>query len=216
VPPKLILASASPRRREMLAGLGVEYEAVATAVEELTAGAAPEELVVENARRKAVVGLRLAADPPGSVALGVDTEVVLDGRLLGKAVREEEARERLAALSGRTHEVLSGVCLVSGDRVWGSTGSAGTSPHSTPEEAERVGVARSLVTFIDLKDRTLERYIASGEWRDRAGAYAIQGLGSTLVARLEGDFSNVVGLPLQLLLELAPELFPAVSRQSSA
>jgi septum formation protein len=77
-------------------------------------------------------------------------------------------------------------------------------------------VARSLVTFIDLKDRTLERYIASGEWRDRAGAYAIQGLGSTLVARLEGDFSNVVGLPLQLLLELAPELFPAVSRQSSA
>jgi septum formation protein len=211
VPPKLILASASPRRREMLAGLGVEYEAVATDVEELTAGAAPEELVVENARRKAVVGLKLAGNPAGSVALGVDTEVVLDGNLLGKAVSEEEARERLVALSGRTHEVLSGVCLA-GRRASTSDGSATTTAHST----QRTGVARSLVTFIDLKDRTLERYIASGEWRDRAGAYAIQGLGSTLVARLEGDFSNVVGLPLQLLLELAPELFPAVSRQSSA
>jgi septum formation protein len=210
VPPKLILASASPRRREMLAGLGVEYEAVATDVEELTAGAAPEELVVENARRKALAGLEMAGSP-GRVALGVDTEVVLDGNLLGKAVSEEEARERLVALSGRTHEVLSGVCLA-GRRASTSDGSATTNAHST----QRTGLARSLVTFIDLEDQTVERYIASGEWRDRAGAYAIQGLGSTLVARLEGDFSNVVGLPLQLLLELAPELFPAVSRQSSA
>lgn len=212
----MILASASPRRREMLAALGVEFEAVAPEAEELTSGAAPEELVVENARRKALAGLELAGRP-GHVALGVDTEVVLDGTLLGKAVREEEARARLVSLSGRTHEVLSGVVLAAADdRVWDSTSISRPSPHSTPRRAERSGVARSLVTFIDLDDLTVERYLASGEWRDRAGAYAIQGLGSTLVARLEGDFSNVVGLPLQLLLELAPELFSAVSSGSSA
>jgi septum formation protein len=200
----------------MLTALGVEYEAVTPDVEELQEGGSPEEVVVENARRKALAGLQLAGSPPGSVALGVDTEVVLDGRLLGKAVREAEARERLVALSGRTHEVLSGVCIVSADRVDDSPHIGSSSSHSTPEGTERTGVARSLVTFVDLDDRTVERYIASGEWRDRAGAYAIQGLGSILVDRLEGDFSNVVGLPLQLLLELAPALFPAVSRQSSA
>jgi septum formation protein len=194
----------------MLAALGVEFEAVVPEVEELTSGASPEELVVENARRKAVAGLKLAGDPPGSVALGVDTEVVLDGKLLGKAVREGDARERLVALSGRTHDVLSGVCLAA--RVDDLPDMFGSNAVST----ERTGVARSLVTFVDLDDQTVERYLASGEWRDRAGAYAIQGLGSTLVARLEGDFSNVVGLPLQLLLELAPELFPAVSSGSSA
>jgi septum formation protein len=194
----------------MLAALGVEFEAVVPEVEELREGAPPDELVVENARRKARAGLELAEDSAQVVTLGVDTEVVLDGRLLGKAVREGEARDRLVALSGRTHEVLSGLCL---------TGRADDLPDmfgSSVGSTERTGVARSLVTFVDLDDATVERYIASGEWRDRAGAYAIQGLGSTLVARLEGDFSNVVGLPLQLLLELAPELFPAVSSGSSA
>jgi septum formation protein len=199
----------------MLAALGVDFEAVVPEVEELREGAAPEELVVENARRKARAGLRMAGGD-GRVALGVDTEVVLDGRLLGKAVREEEARERLVALSGRTHEVLGGVCLASAGSVSDRGRNASPNPHSAPGGAERVGVARSMVTFMDLDDATVERYLASGEWRDRAGAYAIQGLGSILVERLEGDFSNVVGLPLQLLLELAPELFPAVSRQSSA
>jgi len=162
-------------------------------VEELGEGASPDELVVENARRKAEAGLR---EGGGTLVLGVDTEVVLDGRVLGKAATAGEARERLQALSGRTHEVLSGVCLAA----------AGA--------AERTGVARSLVTFTGLSPSLLDLYIASGEWRDRAGAYAIQGLGSLLVARLEGDFSNVVGLPLQLLLELAPELFPGISSDS--
>ena len=82
-------------------------------------------------------------------------------------------------------------------------------------ERERSGVASTLVTFIALDEETLERYLQSGEWRDRAGAYAIQGLGSVLIARVEGDFSNVVGLPLQLLLDLAPELFPAISSGSA-
>lgn len=188
----------------MLAALGVEFRAVAPDVEELREGGDPAELVVENARRKARAGLELGGEE-AALALGVDTEVVLEGRLLGKAASGAEARERLQALSGRTHEVLSGVVLMGVGRETTEYPSQLDPP---PPEAERAGIASTLVTFTDLDDRTLERYLASGEWRDRAGAYAIQGLGSLLVERLEGDFSNVVGLPLQLLLDLAPELFP--------
>ncbi len=188
----------------MLSALGVEFEAVTPEVEEVSDGMAPEELVLENARRKAVAGLSLADARPQDVALGVDTDVFLEGRALGKAVREDEARKRLRALSGRTHEVLSGVALA---RAGG--GAMAGDPSVT------IGVARSLVTFVDLDDRTLSAYLASREWRDRAGAYAIQGLGSLLIERVEGDFSNVVGLPLQLLFELAPELFPPISSGSA-
>lgn len=186
---RLTLASASPRRREILASLGVPFDVVIPDVEELTDGV-PEEVVVENARRKAAAGLQAGE---GALTLGVDTEVVLAGRLLGKAADRAEARRRLEALSGRTHTVLSGVVLY-----------GASSPGAEP--AERSGVARSAVTFRELDEATLETYLASGEWRDRAGAYAIQGLGSILIDRLEGDFSNVVGLPVTLLLALAPEL----------
>lgn len=182
----------------MLSAIGVEFVAVATEVDELVDGLEPEELVVENARRKARAGLEIAAAGAGEVALGVDTEVVVDGNVLGKAANVDEARERLLALSGRTHEVLSGVVLA------GASGAG-----------ERAGAARSRVTFRELDQGLLERYLASGEWRDRAGAYAIQGLGSLLIERVEGDFANVVGLPLQLLLELAPELFPGISSDSA-
>jgi septum formation protein len=177
---RLILASASPRRREILQRLGVEFEAVVPDVEELTEGD-PEAVVLENARRK----VRAAS---GHLVLGVDTEVVLDGRLLGKAADETAARERLQRLSGRTHEVLSGVVLLDG-----------------PDE--RSAVARTEVAFHELDPATIDLYLASGEWRDRAGAYAIQGLGSILIESIRGDFSNVVGLPVPALLELAPELF---------
>ncbi|MGH2994157.1 MAG: nucleoside triphosphate pyrophosphatase [Solirubrobacterales bacterium] len=149
----------------------------------------PQEVVLENARRKARAGL--AAADLEATALGADTEVVLEGRVLGKAGNEEVARASLEALSGRTHEVLTGVALL-------GPGSEG---------AERSGIASSRVTFRELDPAILGRYLASGEWRDRAGAYAIQGLGSILINRLEGDFSNVVGLPVPLLLDLAPELF---------
>jgi septum formation protein len=188
----LILASASPRRRQILEALGVAFEVVVPEVEELRDGAPPEELVVENARRKARAALAGAGE--GAVSLGVDTEVVLEGRTIGKPQGREEARERLRALSGQTHEVLSGVALLLPSPKGG-------------EPTERTGVARSSVRFMELDDSTLELYLDSGEWRDRAGAYAIQGLGSILIERLEGDFSNVVGLPVGLLLELAPELF---------
>jgi septum formation protein len=196
----------------MLSALGVEYRAVSTEVDELREGA-PDELVLENARRKALAGRELAPARPGDLVLGVDTEVFLEGRALGKAATEIEAEDRLRMLSGRTHEVLSGVVLLDADRVKDSTAMSRSTLHSRGSRG-RSGVARSLVTFIDLDDQAVSRYLASDEWRDRAGAYAIQGLGSTLIARLEGDFSNVVGLPLQLLLELAPELFPAISSES--
>jgi septum formation protein len=185
----LILASASPRRRELLSALGIEFEAVVPEVEERADGE-PSEVVLENARRKARAGLELADSGPGDLVLGVDTDVAIDGALLGKADTEAEARRRLETLSGRVHEVLSGVVLL-------EAGAGG---------GERSGVARSEVEFHPLEAVEIDRYLASGEWRDRAGAYAVQGLGSTLVKSLQGDLSNVIGLPIALLLELAPEL----------
>jgi septum formation protein len=182
----------------MLTSLGVPFEVVVPEVEELKSGE-PVRVVVENARRKAAFGL---AAGDGARALGVDTEVILDGRMLGKAAERAEARVRLEALAGRTHTVLSGVVLYGGAR-------------RGAEPVERSGVARSEVTFRKLDWATIEKYLDSGEWRDRAGAYAIQGLGSILIERVEGDFSNVVGLPLTLLLELAPDLIDAASSSGS-
>jgi septum formation protein len=195
-----VLASGSPRRRELLEALGLEFEIVVPQVDELADGD-PADVVVENARRKASAGLRQAGER--ALVLGVDTDVALDGRLLGKAASESDARRRLEALSGRTHEVLSGVVL----RGRGERGAdRADGPPAAGGPDERAGVARSYVTFRELDDATLDLYLAAGEWRDRAGAYAIQGLGSILVEALRGDFSNVVGLPLPLLLDLAPEL----------
>lgn len=189
--PRLLLASRSPRRRQILAGLGVDFEVVSPPADELRDGD-PERLVLENARRKARAGLA-AAGRPGLPVLGVDTDVVVDGRALGKPADEAEARRCLEALSGRTHEVLSGVAVL-------------TIAEGGGEPAERSGVARSAVTFARLDPETIRRYLDSGEWRDRAGGYAVQGLGSTLVDRLEGDLSNVIGLPIRLLLRVVPEL----------
>lgn len=146
----------------------------------------PADAVLENARRKAA-----AVAAPDALVIGCDTDVVIDGRALGKPADEGAAREFLGLLSGRSHEVLSGLVLL------------GPEP-----DRSREGVARSLVMFRPLGDGEIDRYLASGEWRERAGGYAIQGLGSTLAERVEGDLSNVIGLPVGLLLELAPELAP--------
>ncbi len=160
---------------------------------ELGEGATPAELVVENARRKARAVAARAAE--GALVLGVDTDVVLDGRLLGKPESSDDARRLLGALSGRTHEVLSGVVLLA--------------PHPTHKATdERAAFEASQVTFASLPAALIDLYIASDEWRDRAGAYAVQGLGSMLVERVEGDLSNVIGLPLQRLFEIAPEIAP--------
>jgi septum formation protein len=178
---RLVLASRSPQRRAILAQLGIPFEVRPADIHELTDGD-PEAVVLENARRKAAPAA--AEDRP---VLGVDTEVLIDGDLLGKAAHEADARAFLARLSGRTHTVLSGLCLLDAER-------------------ERSGVASTLVTFRTLSGDLLDWYLATGEWRDRAGAYAVQGHGAALVERIEGDYWNVVGLPVALLLELAPNL----------
>ena len=189
---RLILASASPRRRAILERLGVDFEVVVPEVDELRQGQ-PEAVVLENARRKAHWGRRRAGER-ATYVLGVDTDVGIDGRVIGKPADELGARERLEALSGRTHEVLSGVVVI------------GTALGASDVPVERAAVARTQVTFVSLDEGSIDLYLASGEWRDRAGAYAIQGLGSILIERIEGDFSNVVGLPVPTLLELVPRL----------
>jgi septum formation protein len=175
------LASGSPQRAEILRKLGLEFEVVVPGVEELTGGD-PETEVVENARQKARAVRR------DGVVIACDTDVVLDGRALGKPADAAEARGYLDRMSGRAHEVLSGLVVVS-------------------DGEERSGMERTTVVFRKLAEAEKERYVAFGEWEGRSGGYAIQTLGSTLAERLEGSVSNVVGLPVGLLFALAPELF---------
>lgn len=178
---KLTLASGSPQRKEILEKLGIGFDVVVPGVEELTQGD-PEHLVVENARRKAE-----AAEAEGLV-IACDTDVVLDGEVLGKPADEREAREYLDRMSGRAHTVMSGLVVREGD-------------------VERSGLDKTTVVFKELTVEEKERYVRFREWEGRSGGYAIQTLGSTLVERLEGSVSNVVGLPVGLLAELAPQLF---------
>ena len=152
-------------------------------MEELTGGD-PEVEVLENARRKA-----RAIDADG-IVIACDTDVALDGKALGKPCDEVEARAYLERMSGRAHQVLSGLVVLTADQ-------------------ERGGVERTTVVFKDLSEAEIDRYVQFGEWRGRSGGYAIQTLGSTLVERVEGSVSNVVGLPVGLLFELAPELLRA-------
>ncbi len=180
---RLILASRSPQRRAILEQLGVAFTVQRPDVQELEDGP-PDEVPVENARRKAQAVARRAADVP---VLGVDTIVCLGGRLYGKPAGAGEARATLRALSGQRHTVISGLCLIDGERA-------------------RTAAARTLVSFRTLGERLIDWYVDSGEWRERAGGYAIQGRGGALVARIEGDYLNVVGLPVATLLELMPGL----------
>jgi nucleoside triphosphate pyrophosphatase len=178
--PKVTLASGSPQRAEILGKLGVEFEVVVPGVEELSEGD-PGRLVVENARRKARAVAR------AGIVIACDTDVILDGSALGKPADEAEARRCLDRMSGRSHEVLGGLVVVC-------------------DGEERAGLERTTVVFKELSEAEKERYVRFGEWRGRSGGYAIQILGSTLVERLEGSVSNVVGLPVGLLVELMPEL----------
>jgi septum formation protein len=178
-PEHLILASRSPQRRAILEQLGVDFRVVAPDVEELSEGE-PRRLVAENARRK-------AAAVGGARVLGVDTAVVLDGRVLGKPRDPAEAETFLRRLSGRTHEVMSGIAL-------------------RDERGERADVAVTRVRFRLLEPVDIAWYVDSGEWRERAGGYAIQARGAALVEAIEGDYWNVVGLPVAALLRLAPDL----------
>jgi septum formation protein len=202
---RVVLASGSPQRKEILSKLGVEFEVVVPGVEELTGGE-PEVEVLENARMKAqAVASGSGGDPAGEVyvlgsppdpptkrlVIACDTDVALDGKALGKPRDRAEAREYLDRMSGRAHEVLSGLVVLEGGE-------------------ERVGLERTAVVFKQLSEMEKDRYVNFGEWRGRSGGYAIQTLGSTLVERVEGSVSNVVGLPVGLLFELAAGLFESV------
>ena len=179
----LVLASASPQRKAILEQLGIAFTVAVSGVSELADGP-PDEVVLENAYRKAAA---VAVSYPDALVLGVDTDVVIGSTIYGKPADVDEARRILSALSGRRHLVLSGLCLLSDGR-------------------QRSAVARTAVAFRTVDQRLMDWYLDSGEWRDRAGGYAIQGRGAALVAAVEGDYLNVVGLPVATLLELEPAI----------
>jgi septum formation protein len=190
-PPRpLILGSRSPQRRAILEQLGVEFTVVVSDADELEVGP-PHEVAIENAYRKAHAVA--AAAESNALVLGVDTVVCIGARLYGKPDDEAAARATLAALSGRRHAVIGGLCLIE-------------------DGAARTAAASTTVEFRRLDEPLIEWYVASGEWRERAGGYAIQGRGAALVASIDGDYLNVVGLPVATLLELAPDLLEPALR----
>ena len=184
--PPLVLASRSPQRRAILEQLGLPFEVVVPEFEEEPTAGAPVDEVELRAAGKARSVAAVAGERP---VLGVDTEVVLSGRVYGKPADAAEAEAMLEALAGRTHEAVSGLCLRT--QAW-----------------EELHECSTLVTFRPLTPRDLAHYVASGEWEGRAGGYAIQGLGASLVDRIDGDFLNVVGLPGALLVRLLATRFP--------
>jgi septum formation protein len=173
--PQLILASASPRRCELLAQIGISFEQQIAAIDETPrAGESPADYVARVALEKARA-VR-AGGRPDLPVLGADTAVVVDGAILGKPADLDQARDMLRQLSGRAHEVFSAVALVA--------------------QRDGVIVSHSRVWFRDLADNEIEAYWRSGEPRDKAGGYAIQGLAATFIERLDGSYSGVMGLPL--------------------
>jgi septum formation protein len=175
----IVLASTSPQRRAILEQLRIPFRVTPPDYEEV--GDDPLEHAIGKAR---------SVDGGGAPVLGVDTVVVLDGAVLGKPADAEAAGSMLELLSGRTHEVVSGLCL-------------------RTSEWEEHGRALTAVTFRELKGEEIGAYVDAGEWQGRAGAYAIQGLGATLVERIDGDYLNVVGLPAALLLDVLRRRAPA-------
>ncbi len=183
----LVLASRSPQRKHLLEQLGVPFRIVVSEHDENVRDGDPAHTVQQNARGKAEEVLTRESLQPGELVLGVDTVVVSEGEILGKARDAEEAARFVRRLAARRHEVYSGIYLTS----------------------RKVALANHVVTgvtFRSLTDAELEAYIESGEWQDRAGAYAIQGIGSGLVQRVDGDYFNVVGLPVAELVRMLATL----------
>jgi len=180
---RLVLASRSPQRKALLEQLGIPFRIVVSDHEEGVRDGDPAHTVQQNARGKAEEVLVREEVAPGELVLGVDTVVVSDGEILGKARDEAEARLYVRRLAARRHEVFSGLYLTSKKLALATHAVTG-------------------VTFRSLTDAEVDGYIRSGEWRERAGAYAIQGIGSALVKHVDGDYFNVVGLPVAELLRL--------------
>ncbi len=193
---KPILASASPQRTAILTQLGIDHLVDVADVEERMDGN-PREIAEANARHKAQTVAKRHAFVP---VIGSDTIVVLeDGSILGKPADLDEAREMLTLLTGATHTVVSGLAIVGPGRT-----------------AIRSGWAETTVSMRTLQADAIDRHLAHGEWEGRAGAYAIQGRGAGLVSEIQGDYLNVVGLPVALLASLAPELLDRAPRKGTA
>jgi septum formation protein len=187
-PPKLVLASASPRRSELLRGLGVSFERRPVNIDETPlAGEQPSDYVLRVSALKAAAGGETAS--AGELVLAADTIVVLDGRLLGKPAGVDDARRMILALAGRSHTVLTGVAL-----------------HDAANEAQVADLAESRVFMRPISEDEAAWYVATGEPMDKAGSYALQGLGALFVDRIDGNPSNVIGLPLPLVYELFERL----------
>jgi septum formation protein len=181
---RLILASASPRRRELLSRAGLDVEVRPSSIEEVPRpGESPEDFARRAAEEKA---LAVAATAPrDTLVLGADTVVVADSEVLGKPADRDDAARMLRRLSGTTHRVITAVCLV-----------------SAPDRIEAVRCETTLVTFCRLDEEEINDYLASGEPFDKAGAYGIQGRASRFVTRIEGCYFNVVGLPVALVYDM--------------
>lgn len=177
---RVILASGSPRRRELLTSLGVPFEVVVSGADEDSPETDPQRLAGELALLK---GREVAAQHPDAVVIAADTVVAVGGRLLAKPADAAENAAFLRALSGRTHDVFTGVAVLHGRQEW-------------------LEVPRTAVTFRDLSDAECHYYAASGEGLDKAGGYGIQHLGAALVEWVEGEYSNVVGFPLSVVIRL--------------
>lgn len=191
----LILASKSPRRKELLKQIGIPFVVVVSDAEEVSGNSwTPAALVVENAKRKARA---VAEKYPDSPVLGADTVVSLEGKIFGKPKDKDEARKMLTALSGKMHEVTTGLALINRNEI-------------------RTTNVTTKVFFDTMTKADIDAYIATDEPMDKAGAYAIQGKAARFIEKIEGSYSNVVGLPLNALIQLSKDLnlFPlAVSRR---
>ena len=191
----LILASKSPRRKELLKQIGIPFVVVVSDAEEVSGNSwTPAALVIENAKRKARA---VAEKYPDSPVLGADTVVSLEGKIFGKPKDKDEARKMLTALSGKMHEVTTGLALINRNEI-------------------RTTSVTTKVFFDTMTKADIDAYIATDEPMDKAGAYAIQGKAARFIEKIEGSYSNVVGLPLNVLIQLGKgfNLFPlAVSRR---
>ena len=190
-----MLASASPRRQELLRNAGIPFTVCPANISEIPlAGESPRDCAERLAREKAQSVLR---QQPGRVVLGADTIVVVDGEILGKPRDEADAMRMLRLLSGRTHQVITGVCLA-GPSLRTENQKLETGFEDTRSET-------TLVTMTTLTDEDIHSYIATGEPMDKAGAYAIQGIASRWIPRIDGDYFNVVGLPVALVYRMLQE-----------
>lgn len=183
----LILASSSPRRADLLRSIGADFEiATAPVPEAIHPGEAPADYITRLARAKAVA---IARTRDSGLIIGADTVVVLDGRTMGKPADEDEAKRMLGLLAGRWHAVMTGVAV-----------------YHIASRREAADYAKTLVRFTSLSQEDIDWYVKSGEPMDKAGAYAIQGLGSLFVEEIAGNYSNVVGLPITLVYRLCRQL----------